>query len=88
MFTGLLQRLIYLDEMVAMLHLDKLGVVFEELSSEQANTLESKRMDHLNQNIIDIKPSVGSIETKDLLFDFFFEGNNTVNFCMKCVIFS
>ena len=44
-----------LDEMVAMLHLDKLGVELEELS-EQAKYIGVQRMDHLNQNIIDIKP--------------------------------
>ena len=43
-------------EMVAMLHLDKLGVELEELSSEQAKYIGVQRMDHLNQNIIDIKP--------------------------------
>jgi len=45
----------HLDEMVARLHLDKIGAKLTKLTKEQADTLMFLLMDLINQNFIDTK---------------------------------
>jgi hypothetical protein len=45
----------HLDEKVARLHLSKIGVELDELSTEQAIILAYQRLDHSSQNITGTK---------------------------------